>query len=339
MLENGDFELGPKSSNLNKTVIIGKYSLPKWEIHGLVEYVSGGPQPRGFYFAIPRGAHAARLGNEATISQYVRGLKPGTIYALTFGATRTCAQDERLTVSVPGLSSELPIQTLYSSDGGDTYAWAFNATSEVVKVSFHNPGIQEDPTCGPLIDAVAIKEQLPLKYNKGSLVKNGDFEIGPHLFKNFSTGVLLPPKNEDLYSPLPGWIVESLKPVKYIDSKHFYVPQGLAAIELMGGRETAIAQIIRTVTNRFYILSFAVGDARNGCHGSMMVEAFAARQTVKVPFISTGKGGYTRASLKFQAISNRTRITFFSPFYHTTVEDYGHFCGPVLDDVRVVPLK
>lgn len=166
LLQNGNFEQGPKASNLKKTVIIGKYSLPKWVINGIVEYVSGGPQPGGFYFPIPRGAHAVRLGNEASIYQYVK-VKPGVVYSLTFSVTRTCAQNEVLHVSVPGMFSELPIQTLYSADGGDTYAWAFKAASSVVKVTFYNPGVQEDPTCGPLLDAIAIKEILPLKYTKG----------------------------------------------------------------------------------------------------------------------------------------------------------------------------
>lgn len=174
MLQNGNFEQGPNASNLQKTVIIGKYSLPKWEINGIIEYVSGGPQPGGFYFAIPHGTHAVRLGNEASISQYVK-VKAGALYSLTFAATRTCAQDEKLKVSVPGMSSELPIQTLYSSDGGDTYAWAFMAKSALVKVTFHNPGVQEDPTCGPLLDAIAIKEILPLKYIPGKLLFLLDF--------------------------------------------------------------------------------------------------------------------------------------------------------------------
>ncbi|KAA8517090.1 hypothetical protein F0562_017383 [Nyssa sinensis] len=338
LVENGDFEEGPKASNLKKTVIIGKHSLPKWEINGLVEYVSGGPQPGGFFFAIPRGVHAVRLGNEASISQNIT-VKQGSIYSLTFGATRTCAQDEVLRVSVPGQSSDLSIQTLYSSNGGDTYGWAFKATSKVVKVTFHNPGIQEDPTCGPLLDAIAIKEMLPSKYSRGNLVKNGGFETGPHMFKNFSTGVLLLPKQKDIISPLPGWIIESLKPVKYIDSKHFFVPSGLAAIELVGGRESAIAQIIRTVPKKFYNLTFTIGDAKNGCHGSMMVEAFAAKQTLNVPFASSGKGGFKTASLKFQAMAARTRITFYSAFYHTKLHDYGHICGPVLDDVKVLALR
>ncbi|KVH94757.1 Galactose-binding domain-like protein, partial [Cynara cardunculus var. scolymus] len=285
MLPNGHFELGPKPSNIKRTVIIGKYSLPKWEIKGIVEFISGGPQPGGFYFAVPRGTHAARLGNEASIAQYVN-LEVGSTYSLTFSATRTCAQDEKLIVFAGGNSGELPIQTLYSTDGGDTYAYAFKATRNITKITFHNPG------------------------------------------------VLLLPKIHDIVSPLPGWIVESLKPVKYVDSKHFSVPSGLSAIELVGGRETAIAQIIRTVPNKFYKLTFVIGDAKNGCHGSMMVEAFAARETLKLRLNSQGKGDFKTGTLKFKAISTRTRLTFYSAFYHTKLHDYGHFCGPVLDDVK-----
>ncbi|XP_024982205.1 uncharacterized protein LOC112518662 [Cynara cardunculus var. scolymus] len=334
MLPNGHFELGPKPSNIKRTVIIGKYSLPKWEIKGIVEFISGGPQPGGFYFAVPRGTHAARLGNEASIAQYVN-LEVGSTYSLTFSATRTCAQDEKLIVFAGGNSGELPIQTLYSTDGGDTYAYAFKATRNITKITFHNPGIQEDPTCGPLLDAIAIKKMAPLRYSAGNFVKNGNFEIGPYVFKNYSTGVLLLPKIHDIVSPLPGWIVESLKPVKYVDSKHFSVPSGLSAIELVGGRETAIAQIIRTVPNKFYKLTFVIGDAKNGCHGSMMVEAFAARETLKLRLNSQGKGDFKTGTLKFKAISTRTRLTFYSAFYHTKLHDYGHFCGPVLDDVKV----
>lgn len=173
----------------------------------------------------------------------------------------------------------------------------------------------------------------------GNLVKNGGFEIGPHVFKNFSTGVLTLPKRQDLYSPIPGWIVESLKPVKYIDSKHFNVPSGLAAIEFVGGRETAIGQIIRTQTNKWYNLTFTIGDAKNACKGTMAVEAFAGgKSSVKAQFVSEGKGWFKKASLKFQAVSERTRVTFYSPFYHTRLHDFGHVCGPVLDDVKVVPL-
>ncbi|KAG7018074.1 hypothetical protein SDJN02_19940 [Cucurbita argyrosperma subsp. argyrosperma] len=336
LLANGNFEEPPLKTNLKKTVIVGKDSLPSWEINGFVEYISGGPQPGGMFFPVAHGVHAVRLGNEASISQIIK-VKKGSLYALTFGASRTCAQDEVLSVLVPPQNGSLPLQTLYSSDGGDVYAFGFVASSDSVKVTFHNPGVQEDPACGPLLDAVAIKELIRPVPTRDNLVRNPSFEVGPHRLVNSTNGVLLPPRQEDLTSPLPGWIIESLKAVKFIDSKHFNVPVGLAAVELVAGRESAVAQIIRTIPNKLYSLTFKVGDAKNGCHGSMMVEAFAAKDTLKVPFQSQGKGLYKTAILKFKAISPRTRITFFSSYYHTRTDDFGSLCGPVLDDVRVVP--
>lgn len=166
LLPNGNFEEAPKPTDLKKTVIKGRYSLPKWEINGSVEYIAGGPQPGGMYFAVAHGVHAVRLGNEASITQTI-AVKPGSLYALTFGASRTCAQDEVLRVSVHPQSGDLPLQTLYDSFGGDVYAWGFRANSMTAKVTFHNPGIQEDPACGPLLDAVAIKELFPPMPTRG----------------------------------------------------------------------------------------------------------------------------------------------------------------------------
>ena len=134
-----------------------------------MEYISDGPQPDGFYFSVPRRVHAARLGNEASISQQLP-LKPGSYYSLTFAATRTCAQDEVLKGQSRERLSRSTIQTLFSGNGGDTYAWAFKATSALVKVTFHNHGMHEDPACGPLLDAIAIKEILPLRYTEGNII-------------------------------------------------------------------------------------------------------------------------------------------------------------------------
>ncbi|CAN0907782.1 Protein DUF642 L-GALACTONO-1,4-LACTONE-RESPONSIVE GENE 2 [Linum grandiflorum] len=186
LVPNGDFEQPPPKSKLNKTAIIGKHSLPSWQITGLVEYVSAGPQPGGFYFPVPRGVHAVRLGNRAAISQTLNLNKTSkanatsSVYSLTFGATKTCAQDEVLRVTVANggnggvvySASDLPLQTLYSSDGGDTYALAFTVGGgeESVRVSFYNPGVQEDPACGPLLDAVAIKHIPALSYSPGNSI-------------------------------------------------------------------------------------------------------------------------------------------------------------------------
>ncbi|KAH6759756.1 DNA-directed RNA polymerase subunit beta [Perilla frutescens var. hirtella] len=338
LLPNGNFEEKPRATDMKKTVIQGRYALPKWEITGLVEYISGGPQPGGMYFAVAHGVHAVRLGNEASVSQTIP-VKNGSLYALTFGASRTCAQDEVVRVSAPPQSGDLPLQTLYSSNGGDTYAWGFRATSDSVKITFHNPGMQEDPACGPLLDAVAIKQLFLPTPTRDNLVRNGGFEEGPHLLINSSHGVLIPPKPEDSTSPLPGWIIESLKAVKFIDSEHFNVPSGKSAVELVAGRESAIAQVIRTVPNKLYNLKFVVGDAKNGCHGSMMIEAFAAKAVMKAPFKSEGKGKFQAFNFQFTATAQTTRITFFSSFYHTKAKDFGTLCGPVLDQVQVLPSK
>lgn len=171
------------------------------------------------------------------------------------------------------------------------------------------------------------------------MVKNPGFEEGPYRLVNSTNGVLLPPRQKDLTSPLPGWIIESLKAVKFIDSKHFNVPAGNSAVELVAGRESAIAQILRTVPNKVYNLTFAVGDAKNGCHGSMMVEAFAAKDTLKTPFQSKGKGLFKTVGFKFKALEPRTRITFFSSYYHSKINDFGSLCGPAIDQVRVYPVS
>ncbi|KAM1508021.1 hypothetical protein ACFX10_017389 [Malus domestica] len=175
LLANGNFEEPPKPIDLKKTVIIGKKFTAQMGNRWHVEYISTGSQPDGMYFDVAHGVHAVRLGNDASISQTIK-VKLGSFYALTFGASRTCAQEEVLRV----------------------------ATSETIKVTFHNPGIQEDPACGPLLDVVTINELFPVYPSRDNLVRNPGFEEAPHRLFNSSHGVLLTPKQLDATSPLPG---------------------------------------------------------------------------------------------------------------------------------------
>lgn len=338
LLPNGDFEFAPKPKDMKGTVVLGQHSLPKWRSKGFVEYIASGHQQRDMLVPVPEGAHAVRLGNEASISQRVK-LRRGSYYSLTFSAARTCAQSERLNVSVPPFSGDISIQTIYSINGWDAYAWAFKAPSDLVHVILHNPGVEEDPACGPVLDAVAIKEMLPPRFTKLNLIKNGDFEEGPYMIPRSNSGVLLPPNVNDAVSPLPGWIMDSLKAVKYIDAEHFAVPQGRRAVELVGGKESAISQIVRTIPGKLYRLSFVVGDARNTCKGNMIVEAFAGKETIKVPFESKGAGSFKAATLPFTAISLRTRVLFLSSFYTTRSDDFVTLCGPVIDQVKLFRLR
>lgn len=170
----------------------------------------------------------------------------------------------------------------------------------------------------------------------GILMKNGNFEEGPYVFPNTSWGILIPPNVEDDHSPLLGWMVESLKAVRYIDSDYFAVPEGKRAVELVAGRESAVAQVVRTIPGKTYDLVFFVGDARNMCEGSMLVEVFVSNSTFQVPYESKGKGGSKPVLLRFKAASDHTRIRFLSSYYHMMSDFSGSLCGPVVDDVRLV---
>lgn len=343
LLPNGHFEYGPKKSDLKGTKVMRRNAIPFWEISGFVEYIKSGQKQGDMLLVVPAGTFAVRLGNEASIKQRIKVTK-GMTYSISLGAARTCAQDERLNVSVSPNAEKMdygvfPIQTMYSSDGWDIYAWAFVADSNVVEISIHNPGVEEDAACGPLIDNIAMKTLYPPKRNGFNLLKNGNFEEGPYIFPNSTSGALIPPHIEDDHSPLPGWIVESLKAVKYIDSDHFSVPVGKRAVELVAGKESAIAQVVKTIPGKIYVLSFAVGDGNNKCEGSLIVEAYAGKETVKVPYTSKGHGGFKRGVLKFTAIAARTRISFYSTYYSMKSDYSGALCGPVLDDVKLISVR
>ncbi|KAJ3686624.1 hypothetical protein LUZ61_015788 [Rhynchospora tenuis] len=338
LLPNGNFEQGPRPSDLKGTQVLSPAGIPSWQISGFVEYIPSGKKQGDMLLVVPEGSYAVRLGNEASIKQRLK-MTRGNRYSISFSAARTCAQAEQLNVTASGQSGYLPMQTLYSSNGWDSYAWAWLATVDEAEVVIHNPGVSDDPACGPLIDSVAVKELNPPRRTNKNLVKNGEFEEGPFILPNTSWGVLIPSHIEDDHSPLPGWMVDSLKAVRYIDSDHFSVPQGHRAIELLAGRESSISQVIRTVPGRAYVLSFSVGDASNACKGSLMIEAYAGTQTVKVAYESKGTGGAKKAVLPFRATSSRTRIMFYSSYYNTRSDDLSSLCGPVLDNVLVVSVR
>lgn len=182
MLENGNFETTPAGGFPNAGIGDGTTSFPSWSINGTVELVRSGQKQGGMILIVPQGTHtyitvrkiilsielysicchnagehAVRLGNDAEIRHALQ-LEKGSIYSVTFSAARTCAQLETLNVSVGTVSSTVDLQTLYSVEGWDAYAWAFLADAEEAEVAFKNPGMEDDPTCGPIIDNIAIKK-------------------------------------------------------------------------------------------------------------------------------------------------------------------------------------
>nr|GEX05835.1 hypothetical protein [Tanacetum cinerariifolium] len=119
-----------------------------------------------------------------------------------FSSSRMCAQLESLNVYVPPASQTIELQTLYSVQGWDTYAWAFQTDQDDASVVFTNPGMEDDPTCGPIIDDIVIKKLFMPTKSKDNAVLNGDFEEGPWMFRNASLGVLLPTNLDEETSSL-----------------------------------------------------------------------------------------------------------------------------------------
>ncbi|GJN02477.1 hypothetical protein PR202_ga19831 [Eleusine coracana subsp. coracana] len=337
-LQNGNFECPPDPNQMNGSAVTGQYAIPNWKICGYVEYIQSGQQQGDIVLTVPEGAHAVRLGNEASIEQQM-GVTMGMYYSLSFSAARTCGQSQKLRVSVNpgGQTSDLPTQTVYSSNGWDTYSWAFKAACNTVTFVIHNPGQEDDPACGPIVDSVAIKTLYPPQATQNNLLKNGNFEEGPQISQDYQWGVLVPPMDEDDVSPLPGWMIKSFsKVVKYVDSAHFAVPQGRCAVELVSGVETALVQEVDTVPGSSYRLEFSAGDAADGCDSPMEVQAFAAGGRTTVTVFSPGPGGYTRGALEFTATDSRTRVVFVSPGYYMRNDGSGTLCGPVIDDASLV---
>ncbi|KAJ0797309.1 putative Galactose-binding-like domain superfamily [Helianthus annuus] len=335
LLTNGDFETAPTGGFGDDGATDSPDAVPSWKLNGTVELVASGQKQGGMILIVPEGRHAVRLGNDAQISQEVK-LEKGEIYSITFSASRTCAQLESLNVSVPPASQTIDLQTLYSVQGWDTYAWAFQAEQEDASVVFTNPGMEDDPTCGPIIDDIAIKKLFVPTKPKDNAVLNGDFEEGPWMFRNASLGVLLPTNLDEETSSLPGWIVESNRAVRYIDSYHFSVPGGKRAIELLSGKEGIISQMVTTTPNKPYTMSFSLGHAGDSCKQPLAVMAFAGDQAENVHYTPDSNSTFQTANVNFTAKAERTRVAFYSVYYNTRSDDMSSLCGPVVDDIRVV---
>lgn len=289
---------------------------------------------------VPQGEHAVRLGNDAEVKQQL-DVEKGSTYSVTFSAARTCAQLEALNVSAgpAAASSTMDLQTLYSVQGWDSYTWAFRAEQDGVELGFGNPGMEEDPTCGPILDNIAVKKLFTPDPAQDNAVINGDFEEGPWMFADATLGVLLPTNLEQDISPLPGWTVESNRAVRYVDSDHYTVPQGKRAVELLSGKEGIIAQMVPTAPEKQYSLTFAVGSAGDSCQAPLAVMAFAGDQAQNFHYSPVGNATRMPGNLTFTARAERTRVAFYSVYYNTRSDDHSSLCGPVVDEVRVVSVS
>jgi hypothetical protein len=162
-LLNGNFEDPPNQSQMSGSVVTGEHAVSYWKTSGHIEFICSGQKQGDMVLTVPDGSHALRLGSGASIQQQI-SLTKGLYYSLTFSASRTCSQNEMLNVTAapvsgsPAQTGELPTQTVYTSSGWDSYSWAFRAEAGLMSITVtHNCGEEEDPACGPIVDAFAIK--------------------------------------------------------------------------------------------------------------------------------------------------------------------------------------
>lgn len=119
--------------------------------------------------------------------------------------------------------------------------------------------------------------------------------------------------------------------VKYVDSKHFFVPEGKAAVEFVSGILGGIQTARALNEGSSYNLEFMLGDANDACVGEFIVGVQAGSLAQNFTLQSNGTGSAKKFSLAFKAESSPTQIGFQS--YSTSQSREGVSCGPMIDAV------
>lgn len=121
--------------------------------------------------------------------------------------------------------------------------------------------------------------------------------------------------------------------IRYIDSKHYFVPEGNAAIEMIAGRDSPTGiQTAKTLTDgSSYNLEFVLGDATDSCKGNFTIGVQAGSSAQNFTVQSKGTGSANKYSMTFKVESSPAPISFQS--YTMVQNDDGVLCGPVIDGV------
>lgn len=163
------------------------------------------------------------------------------------------------------------------------------------------------------------------------MLANGGFEVGPTFLSNSYEGILLDEEPAGYGSAVQEWTALGI--VKYIDSKHYSVPKGKAAIELLSGDPSGIQTIRGLSKGTKYTLGFMMGDANDSCVTDFIVYAQAGIIKQKFTMQSNGTGSAQQYYITFKALSIVNTISFQS-FNESQTSD-GIFCGPVIDKVTL----
>ncbi|XP_030544651.2 uncharacterized protein LOC115751080 [Rhodamnia argentea] len=329
LLQNPDFETPPPGVPANSTgpfLLWQNDTLPGWSFSGEVYYLtaSGDGQRR-----------AVQLGQDGTINQTFAASADYADYLVTFAIASSgganCSSNGSVVISAPDSRGVFPVgekqRAVYGQFLG---SWGDREAIDLV-IGSETTESDVNATCWPVVDSIVLKSITSLvKANDNELV-NGGFEFGPDFLADSNEGVLLQPAQSPVQSPLREWSI--LGTVKYIDSKHFFIPQGNAAVEFVSGNSSGIQTAAQLTKDSSYTLEFMLGDGNDSCVGDLEVRAQAGSVLQNYTIQSKGMGSAQKFSFKFKADSDTgtTPISFVS--YVSSQTKDGTLCGPVVDDV------
>ncbi|PWA98827.1 hypothetical protein CTI12_AA011570 [Artemisia annua] len=345
-LQNPSFELPPANLNTNSAsqfVLLNSdiNTIPGWSYQGTVWYVTAGKN-----VSLPGDGHGLQLGPNGVISQTF-SYDGSDDYVLTFTiapSSPDCAKQAiAVSVSGPSVSKVFSYQASLGKETWQTYAYALwrneliptsVLTVQIESVTARSTG---NSACWPIVDDLLLSGINYPKVSVGNFILNGGFEVGPSFPQSSSQGILLEAEsNIDPSSPVQSalqyWIVVGT--VRYIDSKHYTVAEGLKAVELVSGNPSGIAYNTVFLQSGQVTLEFYMGDAGDSCVGVFTVVAQVGTRKWNFTTRSKGDGSSNKYSLSFNAPTSPTEVVSISfASYDETRNSNNVLCGPVIDGI------
>ncbi|KAJ0727284.1 hypothetical protein HanPI659440_Chr12g0480011 [Helianthus annuus] len=344
-LQNPSFESPPTNLTTDSTsqsVLLDTKAnvIPGWSFNGTVWYVTAGAEN----ISLPGNGHGLQLGPTGMINQTFK--TDGSYdYVLTFTlapSSINCANNlTAVNVSGPSRSEVFFFKESYGNQLWQTYGYSIGS-NEIrrgimgIQVQSVVNDRRDNMTCWPIVDTFLVNGiQNPRLYEDNGLVNSG-FEVGPSFIDNSSQGILLEADSDNdpfslVQSPLQYWTI--LGTVKYIDSKHYAVPRGRGAVELLSGDPSGIVANVYFLKHGQVTLDFIMGDANDSCVGDFMVFLQVGNAIWNFTMRSIGVGSRERHSVTFKAEFSNTEsvpISFYS-FNETRTRNHQVLCGPVID--------
>lgn len=335
ILQNPDFELQPSNlpGNITAPIVLlnENNTIPGWTFEGMVRYVTG-----SLIVPLPGNGHAIELGQDGKINQTFKANGDLRQYLLTFTLARisqSCSTNASLIVSAPDSESIFSFKERYGKETWESYGHQLGnwGDGESISLVFKSQAVETDSnsTCWPIVDKLLLKTIVPVTQSSDNLLPNGGFELGPAFLDDSGEGILIDSEPSLVQASLQQWSVEGT--VKYVDSKHFFVPEGKAAVEFVSGILAGIQTARVLNEGSSYNLEFMLGDANDACVGEFIVGVQAGSLAQNFTLQSNGTGSAKKFSLAFKAESSPTQIGFQS--YSTSQSREGVSCGPMIDAV------